>query len=244
MTHTLLEAFSREDQALQVEAPAADAATADSSFGHDVLASVDEIVEIARQGGMFILVDDENRENEGDLVIAADAVTPEVINFMARYGRGLICLPLVPERADQLGLTLQPCRGRSRNGTAFTVSIEARDGVTTGISAKDRATTVQAAANPDCTLHDLVTPGHIFPLIAKAGGVLERPGHTEASVDFMKLAGREPVAVICEIMNDDGTMARLPELMAFARRHQLKIGTIDELIGNTLMKKQGEQNHV
>ncbi|MGI9277449.1 MAG: 3,4-dihydroxy-2-butanone-4-phosphate synthase [Endozoicomonas sp.] len=198
-------------------------------FRNDILASVDEIIEEARLGKMFILVDDEDRENEGDLVIPADAITPATINFLARFARGLICLTLTEKRADELDLQLQSRRGRSKHGTAFTVSIEARDGVTTGISAHDRATTVSAAINPDFSAEHLVTPGHIFPLIARPGGVLERPGHTEASVEFMQLAGRTPAAVICEIMNDDGTMARMPELMAFARKHHLKIGTINDL---------------
>ncbi|WP_245662910.1 3,4-dihydroxy-2-butanone-4-phosphate synthase [Endozoicomonas arenosclerae] len=194
------------------------------------LASVDEIIEEARQGRMFILVDDEGRENEGDLVIAADAVTPNAINFMARYARGLICLTLTQQRADELELKLQPKRGRSEFETAFTVSIEAREGVTTGISAFDRATTVLTAVNPASKAVDLVTPGHIFPLIARPGGVLAREGHTEASVDLMKRAGRVPAAVICEVLNDDGTMARLPQLLAFARQHHLKVGAIKDLV--------------
>ncbi len=202
----------------------------------DVLVGADDIIALAAAGNMFILVDDEDRENEGDLVIAADAVTPDIINFMARYARGLICMPITEERAETLDLKLQPRRGRSEYGTAFTMSIEAAEGVTTGISAADRAKTVAVAADPACGIDDIVTPGHIFPLIARPGGVVERPGHTEASVEIMQLAGRSSSAVICEIINDDGTMARLPELISFARRHNLRIGTINDLVNKQSVK--------
>jgi len=196
------------------------------------LASVDEILEDARQGRMFILVDAEDRENEGDLVIPAQMATPDAINFMARFGRGLICLAITPERGEVLHLEHMARHNRSRNRTAFTVSIEAKEGITTGISAFDRAHTVSVAINPEKNFKDIVSPGHIFPLIAQEGGVLVRAGHTEAAVDLARLAGLLPAGVICEVMNDDGTMARMPDLLAFAQRHGLKIGTIADLIAH------------
>ena len=189
-----------------------------------------EAVEDLRAGRMIILVDDENRENEGDLVMAAEKVTPEAVAFMAKTGSGLICLAMAPERTERLQLPLQSQRGRSRYGTAFTVSIEAREGVTTGISAHDRATTILTAARPDCDPADITTPGHIFPLRAREGGVLARAGQTEGSVDLCRIGGLEPAAVICEIMNDDGTMARMPELEAFAERHGVRICTVADVI--------------
>jgi 3,4-dihydroxy 2-butanone 4-phosphate synthase / GTP cyclohydrolase II len=189
-----------------------------------------EIIEEAREGRMFILVDEEDRENEGDLVIPAQFATPEKVNFMARFGRGLICLALTPERTEALGLDPMTPRNQTRMGTAFTVSIEAREGVSTGISAHDRALTIATAIDPTKDRRDIVSPGHVFPLTARDGGTLVRAGHTEASVDISRQAGLNPSAVICEIMNDDGTMARLPELVAFAQFHNLKIGAIDELI--------------
>ncbi len=196
----------------------------------EVISPADEIIEEARNGRMFILVDDEDRENEGDLVIPAQMATPEAINFMARFGRGLICLALMPERVRELGLSLMPRHNESRNETAFTVSIEAKEGVTTGISAPDRAHTIATAIDPNNGPEDLVTPGHVFPLVARDGGVLVRAGHTEAAVDLARLAGLNPSGVICEIMNDDGTMARRDDLIAFAQRHGLKIATISDLI--------------
>jgi 3,4-dihydroxy 2-butanone 4-phosphate synthase/GTP cyclohydrolase II len=196
----------------------------------EVTSPIEEIIEEGRNGRMFILVDDEDRENEGDLVIPAQMATPAAINFMARYGRGLICLALTRERVESLELPLMPQLNASRLQTAFTVSIEARDGVTTGISAPDRARTVAVAVDPTKGPADIVTPGHVFPLMARDGGVLVRTGHTEAAVDIARLAGLNPAGVICEIMNDDGTMARRPELIAFAQRHALKIGTIADLI--------------
>ncbi|TWB46968.1 3,4-dihydroxy-2-butanone-4-phosphate synthase [Nitrospirillum viridazoti] len=194
------------------------------------LASPEEIIDEARNGRMFILIDDEDRENEGDLVIPAQMATPDAINFMATHGRGLICLALTRPRCQQLGLELMSRSNGTRHETAFTVSIEARHGVTTGISAADRACTVSVAIDASKARDDLVTPGHIFPLIARDGGVLVRPGHTEASVDIARLAGLNPSGVICEIMNDDGSMARLHQLIPFARKHRLKIGTIRDLI--------------
>jgi 3,4-dihydroxy 2-butanone 4-phosphate synthase/GTP cyclohydrolase II len=179
---------------------------------------------------MFILVDDEDRENEGDLVVPAQWATPEAINFMAKHARGLICLALTRERIEQLGLKLMAQNNGTRHQTAFTVSIEAREGVTTGISAADRARTVAVAIDPSCGPQDIVTPGHVFPLVARDGGTLERTGHTEAAVDLARLAGLTPAGVICEIMNDDGTMARRNDLITFAQRHGLKIGTIADLI--------------
>ncbi|MFZ2031205.1 MAG: 3,4-dihydroxy-2-butanone-4-phosphate synthase [Vitreimonas sp.] len=194
------------------------------------ISPIPEIIEEAREGRMFILVDEEDRENEGDLVIPAQFATPEKVNFMARYGRGLICLALTPERTEALGLDPMTPRNQTRMGTAFTVSIEAREGVSTGISAHDRALTIATAIDPTKDRRDIVSPGHVFPLTARDGGVLVRAGHTEASVDISRQAGLNPSAVICEIMNDDGTMSRLPELVAFAQFHNLKIGAIDELI--------------
>jgi 3,4-dihydroxy 2-butanone 4-phosphate synthase/GTP cyclohydrolase II len=194
------------------------------------ISPVSELIEEAREGRMFILIDEENRENEGDLVIPAQFATPAQVNFMAKHGRGLICLALTPERADVLGLDPMTPRNQTRMGTAFTVSIEAREGVSTGISAHDRAHTIATAIDPTKDRRDIVSPGHVFPLTAREGGTLVRAGHTEASVDIARAAGLNPSAVICEIMNDDGTMARLPELVAFAQFHNLKIGAIDELI--------------
>jgi 3,4-dihydroxy 2-butanone 4-phosphate synthase/GTP cyclohydrolase II len=196
----------------------------------DVISTIEEIIADARAGRMFILVDHEDRENEGDLVVPAQMATPEAINFMATHGRGLICLALTGERVDQLGLPLMSSANSSRHETAFTVSIEAREGVSTGISAHDRARTVAVAIDAGKTAADIATPGHIFPLRARDGGVLVRAGHTEAAIDVSRLAGLNPSGVICEIMNDDGSMARLPDLVAFAQRHGLKIGTISDLI--------------
>lgn len=195
-----------------------------------VISSIQEIVAEIKAGRMVILVDEENRENEGDLLIAADFVTPAAINFMATHGRGLICLTLTEERCRQLNLPLMVTANRSPLGTNFTVSIEAASGVTTGISAADRAHTVQAAVNPNAKPEDLVQPGHIFPLMAQTGGVLVRAGHTEAGCDLARLAGLAPASVICEILKEDGSMARLPDLVEFAARHQLKIGAIADLI--------------
>jgi len=194
------------------------------------ISPVEEIVADIKAGRMVILVDEEDRENEGDLVLAADHVTPDAINFMARHGRGLICLTLTRERCERLQLPPMVPRNGTKMGTAFTVSIEAAEGVTTGISAADRARTVQAAVAPKATAADLVQPGHIFPLQAVDGGVLMRAGHTEAGCDLAAMAGCTPAAVICEIMKDDGTMARLPDLQVFAAEHGLKIGTIADLI--------------
>jgi len=201
---------------------------------HPALSSIEEVVEDARNGRMFILVDAEERENEGDLVIPAQMATPDAINFMAKHGRGLICLALNPERAKQLHLELMSTSNRSRHSTAFTVSIEAREGVSTGISAHDRAHTISVAIDSTKDHRDIMTPGHVFPLVAKGGGVLVRAGHTEAAVDVARLAGLYPAGVICEIMNDDGTMARLPDLIAFAQRHGIKIATIADLIAYRL----------
>jgi len=194
------------------------------------ISSVQEIVAEMRAGRMVILVDEEDRENEGDLVLAADFVTPEAINFMAKYGRGLICLTLTAERCEQLNLPMMATRNGTSFGTNFTVSIEAAEGVTTGISAADRARTIQVAVAKNAKPADIVQPGHIFPLKAQKGGVLMRAGHTEAGCDLAELAGLTPASVICEIMKDDGTMARLPDLIEFAREHNLKIGTIADLI--------------
>jgi len=194
------------------------------------LLRIEEAIEEIRQGRMVILVDDEDRENEGDLCLAAELVTPEAINFMAREGRGLICLSLTEERADELDLPLMVRENSSSFGTAFTVSIEARRGVTTGISAADRAHTIKVAIAEESTARDLARPGHVFPLRARKGGVLVRAGQTEGSVDLARLAGLKPAGVICEIMNDDGTMARMPQLKEFAARHQLKIVTIADLV--------------
>jgi len=196
----------------------------------EVKAAAEDIIEEARRGRMFILVDDEDRENEGDIVVPAQWATPETINFMAKHARGLICLALTRERVEQLGLPLMSRNNGTRHHTACTVLIEAREGVTTGISAADRARTVQVAIDPSCGPQDIVTPGHVFPLMARDGGTLERTGHTEAAVDIARLAGLNPSGVICEIMNDDGTMARRNDLIFFAQRHGLKIGTIADLI--------------
>jgi 3,4-dihydroxy 2-butanone 4-phosphate synthase/GTP cyclohydrolase II len=196
----------------------------------DAISSIEEIIEDARNGRMFILVDHEDRENEGDLIIPAQMATPEAINFMATHGRGLICLALTSARVEALGLPLMSSHNSSRHETAFTVSIEAREGISTGISAHDRARTVSVAIDASKTGADIATPGHVFPLRARDGGVLVRAGHTEAAVDVARLAGLNPSGVICEVMNEDGTMSRLPELVAFAQRHGLKIGTISDLI--------------
>jgi 3,4-dihydroxy 2-butanone 4-phosphate synthase/GTP cyclohydrolase II len=195
-----------------------------------VLVPIEQIIDEARNGRMVILIDDEDRENEGDLIIPAQMATPDAINFMAKHGRGLICLALTQARVDQLGLEPMSRQNRTRMGTAFTTSIEARDGVTTGISAADRARTVSVAIDNAKGRDDIVSPGHVFPLVAKDGGVLVRAGHTEASVDIARLAGLNPSGVICEIMNEDGSMARLDDLLRFARLHDLKIGTIRDLI--------------
>ena len=202
----------------------------------EVLVGPEEIINEARNGRMFILVDDEDRENEGDLVIPAQMATPDAINFRARHGRGLICLSLTKERAEQLGLEPMTRTNRSRNETAFTVSIEAREGITTGISAADRARTVAVAIDASHGPDALVSPGHVFPLIARPGGVLVRAGHTEAAVDIARLAGLNPSGVICEVMRDDGSMARFEDLIDFARVHGLKIGTIRDLIAYRLKK--------
>ncbi|HEV2883609.1 MAG TPA: 3,4-dihydroxy-2-butanone-4-phosphate synthase [Pyrinomonadaceae bacterium] len=200
-------------------------------------ASIEEAVADIRDGRLIIIVDDEDRENEGDLVCAAEKATPEIINFMARHARGLICLPLTEERCDELHLTTQVADNTSFLGTAFTVSIDARKGVTTGISAADRATTILAAVDPHTRPLDIARPGHVFPLRAKTGGVLVRPGQTEASVDIARIAGLYPAGVICEIMNEDGSMARLPELEAFARQHQLKMITVADLVRYRISKE-------
>ena len=212
----------------------------------DAISSVEEIIDEARNGRMYILVDHEDRENEGDLIIPAQMATPDAINFMATHGRGLICLALPPERIDALGLTLMSPSNSSRHETAFTVSIEAREGVSTGISAADRARTVAVAIDPTKSAADIASPGHVFPLRAKDGGVLVRAGHTEAAVDISRLAGLNPSGVICEVMNDDGSMARLPDLVAFAQRHGIKIGTISDLIAyrrrhDNLVRMQREE---
>ena len=196
----------------------------------EAISPIEEIIEAARNGHMFILVDHEDRENEGDLVIPAQWATPDAINFMATHGRGLICLSLTSDRIDELGLPLMSTNNSSRHETAFTLSIEAREGVTTGISAADRARTVQVAIDASRGAQDIATPGHVFPLRARDGGVLVRAGHTEAAADISRLAGLNPSGVICEIMNEDGSMARLPDLVAFAQRHNLRIGTISDLI--------------
>jgi len=197
---------------------------------HTAISTPAELIEEAKAGRIFIMIDDEDRENEGDLIIPAEHATPEAINFMARYGRGLICLALDRHRVETLGLPLVSRQNSSRHGTAFTISIEARDGVTTGISAADRSHTIQVAIDPESNARDIVTPGHVFPLAARDGGVLVRTGHTEAAVDISRMAGLNPSAVICEIMNDDGSMARLPDLISFAQLHGMKIGTIEDLI--------------
>ncbi len=199
--------------------------------------TIPEAINAIRRGGMVVLVDDEDRENEGDLVIAADAVTPDSINFMAKEGRGLICLAMAPEKIDRLELPQMVQHNRSRYGTAFTISIEARTGITTGISAADRARTVQVACAPNARPEDIVMPGHIFPLRAQKGGVLVRAGQTEGSVDLARMAGREAAGVICEIMNDDGSMARLPDLKLFAAKHQLPLVSVKDLIAHRMQSE-------
>jgi 3,4-dihydroxy 2-butanone 4-phosphate synthase/GTP cyclohydrolase II len=211
-----------------------------------VLSSASELIAEAREGRMFILVDDEDRENEGDLIIPAQMATPATINFMATHGRGLICLAMERPMIERLGLAMMVKRNTEAFSTAFTVSIEAKEGVSTGISAPDRARTIQVAIDPESGAGDIVTPGHIFPLQAQDGGVLVRAGHTEAAVDLARLAGLRAAGVICEIMKDDGTMARLPDLVAFAQRHNLKVGTIADLIAfrlqnEKLVERMGEQ---
>lgn len=203
---------------------------AEQKPAHNFLSPIEEVIEDARNGRMFILVDAEDRENEGDLVIPAQMATPDAINFMAKHGRGLICLAMPKARAEVLNLDLMARHNESRHETAFTVSIEAREGVSSGISAHDRARTVSVAIDPTKDHRDIATPGHVFPLIAREGGVLVRAGHTEAAVDLARLAGLNPTGVICEIMNDDGTMARMADLVAFAQHHGLKIATISDLI--------------
>ena len=200
--------------------------------------SIEKIIKIAKKGGMFILVDDEKRENEGDLVISSSDTSAKNINFMAKYGRGLICLALDSLQAKRLNLSLMSPVNQSRNKTAFTISIEARKGITTGISAKDRARTIKIASKKNVNKKDIVSPGHVFPIIAKDGGVLVRAGHTEASVDISKIANKNNSAVICEIMNEDGTMARGQNLLNFAKRHKLKIGKIEDLISYRLKKEK------
>jgi len=206
---------------------AGEPSSGDSSAISPTSVLVDEI----RNGRIVVLIDDEDRENEGDLLFAADFVTPEKINFLAKYGRGLICMPITAEHARRLQLGPMAGSNRSVHGTNFTVAIEAAEGVSTGISAADRAHTIRVASRPDAVAADIVQPGHVFPLVSQPGGVLVRAGHTEACCDLARLAGLTPAAVLCEIMNEDGTMARLPDLIAFARRHQLKLGTIADLIG-------------
>lgn len=211
-----------------------------------VICTTEEAIEEIRQGKMIILVDDEDRENEGDITVAAEFITPEIINFMVTHARGLVCLPMGPQLIDKLNLPLMAQRNESRFGTNFTVSIEAREGITTGISAKDRATTILAAVNDNATPRDLVTPGHIFPLRAQAGGTLVRAGQTEGGVDLSMLAGLKPAAVICEVLKDDGTMARMPDLTVFAEKHGLKIATVRDIIryrmmhGNLSIKRVAE----
>ncbi|MEE8099646.1 MAG: 3,4-dihydroxy-2-butanone-4-phosphate synthase [Hyphomicrobium sp.] len=207
------------------------------SEGRGCLSTVPEILEDMRNGRMVVLVDAEERENEGDLVVPAQMATPDIINFMAKHGRGLICLTLTQARASELRLESMVRRNASRNRTAFTQSIEAREGISTGISAHDRARTIATAIDPTKGSSDVVSPGHVFPLVAREGGVLIRAGHTEASVDLARLAGLYSAAVICEIMNDDGTMARMPDLVAFAQRHGLKIGAIEDLIAYRLQNE-------
>ena len=214
-----------------------------------VISPVSEVIAAIRAGEIVILVDDEDRENEGDLVFAAEFVTPEKINFLAKHGRGLVCMPITEEHAARLGLKPMVEQNRSRHGTNFTVSIEAAEGIATGISAHDRALTVKVAAAENSTRADIVQPGHVFPLIAHPGGVLVRAGHTEACCDLARLAGLAPAAVLCEIMRDDGSMARLPDLLQFAAEHKLKIGTIADLIeyrsrNESLVKREFERDIV
>ncbi len=212
---------------------------------HDYISSAAEIIEEAKAGRIFILVDDEDRENEGDLIIPAQFATPDAINFMIKHARGLVCLAMTKTRCEALGLPLMTQANGTRHETAFTISIEAKEGVTTGISAGDRARTVAVAINPEMGRDDIVSPGHIFPLMAREGGTLVRAGHTEAAVDISRLAGLIPAGVICEIINDDGSMARLPDLVSFAQRHNLKLGTIADLIAyrrtNEKLVKRVEQ---
>ncbi len=203
-----------------------------------VLSSPEELIEDARNGRMFILVDDEDRENEGDLIIPAQMVTPDSINFMATHGRGLICLAMDEAMVARLGLPMMAARNTSGHGTAFTVSIEAKDGVSTGISAPDRARTIQVAIDPTSGPNDIAMPGHVFPLRAQKGGVLVRAGHTEAAVDIARLAGLRGAGVICEVMNEDGTMSRMDDLIAFSQKHSLKLGTIADLIAYRLRTEQ------
>jgi 3,4-dihydroxy 2-butanone 4-phosphate synthase/GTP cyclohydrolase II len=198
--------------------------------GPSPIATTSELVEEMRSGRIFVLIDDEDRENEGDLVFAADFVSADKINFLARFGRGLVCMPITAEHARRLALGPMAGSNRSVHGTNFTVAIEAAEGVTTGISAADRAHTIRVASRPDARAEDVVQPGHVFPLVSQPGGVLVRAGHTEACCDLARLAGLTPAAVLCEIMNEDGSMARLPDLIRFARQHQLKLGTIADLI--------------
>ena len=199
--------------------------------GQNELSTIEAVIADAKAGKLFILVDDEDRENEGDLCVVAECATADAINFMAKYGRGLICLALTRQRTEALGLTMMDRRNESRHETAFTVSIEAREGVTTGISAHDRAHTIKTAIDPNCNERDITTPGHIFPLVGRDGGTLVRAGHTEAVIDIARAAGYDnPAGVICEIMNDDGRMARLPDLVTFAKAHDLKIASIADLI--------------
>ncbi|HEU4351512.1 MAG TPA: bifunctional 3,4-dihydroxy-2-butanone-4-phosphate synthase/GTP cyclohydrolase II [Burkholderiales bacterium] len=210
------------------------------------ISSISEVIAAIRAGEIVILVDDEDRENEGDLVFAADFVTPDKVNFLAKHGRGLICMPITEEHASRLGLRPMVEQNRSRHGTNFTVSIEAAEGIATGISAHDRALTIKVACSKDAKPEDIVQPGHVFPLIAQRGGVLVRAGHTEACCDLARLAEVSPAAVLCEIMRDDGTMARLPDLVQFAAEHKLKIGTIADLIGHrsrneSLVKREFER---
>ncbi len=200
--------------------------------------SIESIIKVAKKGGMYILVDDENRENEGDLVFCSSDVNSKKINFMAKYGRGLICLTLDSTQAKKLGLSYMTPVNESRNQTAFTVSIEAKKGVTTGISAKDRARTIKVATKKNVLKKEIVSPGHVFPIISKDGGVLVRAGHTEASVDISKLAKKTSSAVICEIMDEDGTMSRGENLQNFAKKHKLKIGKIDDIIAYRLKKEK------
>lgn len=214
-------------------------------FHPDPLHRVEIALDELRAGRMIVLCDDEDRENEGDLVIAGDCITPEAINFMAVHARGLVCLSLTAEQVQRLGLPMMASNNQSVYGTAFTVSIEAREGVTTGISAADRARTIQVAIRPDATPRDIVTPGHMFPLRARDGGVLERVGQTEGSVDLARLAGLTPAAVICEIINDDGTMARMPDLLAFAEKHGLAVSTVADVIkwrmrNERIVRRDGE----
>ena len=199
---------------------------------HEAISSTDELIAEAQDGRMFILVDDEDRENEGDLIIPAEFATRQALAFMMRHARGLICLALEPQQVAKLELPMMATANQQRHQTAFTVSIEAREGVTIGVSARDRARTISVAIDPASTPRDLVSPGHVFPLAARAGGTLVRAGHTEAAVDISRMAGLIPAGVICEIMNDDGTMARLPDLVAFSQRHGLKLGTIADLIAH------------